>query len=293
VTRSCCHRHSPVLVRKRGVRTAIKKPREVVDGCALAERPVQRAAAPQRPIGIRAVFQKPVHAFIVMPVELAGEHQADGVLGELATLDQDMDGTVIERLGGMVGDLTVIGVRAAFEQHLCQLGMMSDARSAVERALPFGLWRVVLFEEASVGVGARIEQSSGGLEEALAAFGLEPQKPREAEVRQGVPLARTALDGGICQILGEKARDRFVISEQRGGMDVAARDFGMRDKDFMRAIKRAMPYGCLDKFIPGILGGGLVFRHVGLIIARVRPAPHPCVQIAACRNRKRSSQYLT
>jgi hypothetical protein len=96
-----------------------------------------------------------------MPVELAGEHQADGVLGELAALDQDMDGAVIERLRRMVGNLAVIGIRAAIEQQLGQFRMMSDARRAVERAFPFGLGLVVLFEEAGVGVGARIEQSRG------------------------------------------------------------------------------------------------------------------------------------
>ena len=92
----------------------IEKPLEVVDGRAMAERIVQGAAAPQRPIGIRAVVQEPMHAIIVMPVELAGEHQADGVLGELTAFDQD-DGAVVERLRRMVGNFAIIGIRAALD----------------------------------------------------------------------------------------------------------------------------------------------------------------------------------
>ena len=62
------------------------------------------------------MLQEPVHAIIVVPIELAGEHQADAVLGKLAAFDKEMDGAVIERLRRMVGDLAVIGIGAAVEQ---------------------------------------------------------------------------------------------------------------------------------------------------------------------------------
>ncbi len=39
----------------------------------------------------------------------------------------------------MVGDLAVIGIRAAIEQQPGQFWMMSDARRTVERAFPSGL----------------------------------------------------------------------------------------------------------------------------------------------------------
>src|SRR5207249_3737075 len=79
------------------------------------------------------------------------------------------------------------------EQQPGQFGMMSDACRTVERAFPLGLGLVILFEEAGVGVGARIEQSRGGLEKALGSGRLEPQKLGEAKVRQRVPIARTAF----------------------------------------------------------------------------------------------------
>ena len=107
------------------------------------------------------MLQEPVHAIIVMPVELPGEHHADAVLGELTALDQNMDGPVIERLRRMVGDLAVIGIRAAIEQQLGQFRMMSDACRAVERALPFGPGLVLLVEETGIWVGACIEQKFG------------------------------------------------------------------------------------------------------------------------------------
>ena len=50
LTRGFCHRDGPVLVRQQRVRAMIEKPLEVVDGRAMAERVVQRTAAPQRPI---------------------------------------------------------------------------------------------------------------------------------------------------------------------------------------------------------------------------------------------------
>src|SRR5262245_11190742 len=133
-----------------------------------------------------------MHAIIVMPIELAGEHQADGVLGELAALDQNVNGAVVERLRRMVGNLAVIGIRAAIEQQLRQFRMMSDARHTVERAFPLGLGLVVLIKEAGVRVGACIEQSRGGLEKAVGASGVKPEKLGEAEVRKRIPLARSA-----------------------------------------------------------------------------------------------------
>jgi hypothetical protein len=81
----------------------------------MAKRVVQRAAAPQQPIGIRAVIEEPMHAIIVMPVELSGEHQANRVLCKLAALDQDMYSAIVERLRSMIGDLAVIRIRAAIE----------------------------------------------------------------------------------------------------------------------------------------------------------------------------------
>jgi hypothetical protein len=125
-----------------------------------------------------------------------------------------MDGAVIERFRGVVGDLAVIRIGAAIEQQLGQFRMMCDARGAVERAFPFGLGLVVLCEEAGVGVGARIEQGRGGLQKTFGASGFEPQKFGEAEMRKGVPVARAAFGGGVCRIAGEEARDRLVVAEQ-------------------------------------------------------------------------------
>src|SRR5215472_16674941 len=146
--------------------------------------------------------------------------------------------------------------------------MMGDTRRAVERAFPLGLRLVVLFEEAGVRIGARIEQSRSRLEKTLGAIWLDPQKFGEAEVRQRVPFARAAFDGGVCRIFRKEPRHRLVIAEQRGGVDIATRDAGMRGQDLPRAVERAVPYRHVDKLGPGILGRGLVFRHWSIIIAR-------------------------
>src|SRR4029077_14176083 len=100
-----------------------------------------------------------------------------------------MNGTVIERLGRMISHLAVIRFRSAIKQQLGQFGMMSDAGCAIERTFPFWLGLVILFEEARIGVGARIEQSRGRLQKALGARPLKPQKLGEAEMRQRIPIA--------------------------------------------------------------------------------------------------------
>src|SRR5690349_20964019 len=100
----------------------------------------------------------------------------------------------------MVRHLAVIGIGSAVEQQLGQLGMVSDAGGAVERTFPFWLGLVVVFIEASVGVGASIEQSCGGLDEALGASRVEPEEFREAEVGQRVPIARATLGRGVCRV---------------------------------------------------------------------------------------------
>src|SRR5215471_17346983 len=100
--------------------------------------------------------------------------------------------------------------------------MMSHTRSTVEHAFPFRLRLVVFLEETRVGIGAGIDQSCGGFEKAVGAGGLAPQKLGEAEMRECIPVARTAFGGGICRIFGEEARDCLKVAQQRGGVYIAA-----------------------------------------------------------------------
>src|SRR4029079_5515402 len=112
------------------------------------------------------------------------------------------------------------------------------------------------------------EQRRRRLQKALGANGVEPEKPGEAEVRERVPIARAAPGGGVCRMHGEEARDRLVIAKQRGGVDIAARDLGVRGENLLRPIERAVPYRRVNEGGPGILASGLGFRHGSIIIAR-------------------------
>src|SRR5689334_5146092 len=100
----------------------------------------------------------------------------------------------------MVGHLAIIGIGSAIEQQLGQLGMVSDAGGAVERTFPFWFRLVIVFIEASVGIGASIEQSCGGVEKALASSSVEPEEFREAEMGQRVPIARATLGVRVCRV---------------------------------------------------------------------------------------------
>src|SRR5262249_38997532 len=67
-----------------------------------------------------------------------------------------------------------------------------------------------------------------------------------AEICQRVPIARATFRGGVCGILGEEVHDRIVVSEQPGGVDIAACDLGMRGENFPRLVERAVPDGNVD-----------------------------------------------
>ena len=88
----------------------------------------------------------------------------------------------------------------------------------------------------------------------------------------GLPgtVAVSAFGGGVRRILGEEAPDCLMVAKQRGSVDIAASDFGMRGEDFLRAIERAVPHGHVDEFGSEILGRELAFGHGSTIIA---PAP--------------------
>src|SRR5689334_12432857 len=161
----------------------------------------------------------------------------------------------------MVGHLTVIGIGSAVEQQLGQLGMVSDAGGTVERTFPFWFGLVIVFIEASVGIGAGIEQSCGGFEEPFAPSSVEPEEFREAEMGQRVPVARATLGRGVCRVLGNEARNGLIVPENGGGVDVAACDFGMRGEYCLRAIERAVPDGGIDECALRVFRSGWHFRH--------------------------------
>src|SRR4051794_29613831 len=100
----------------------------------------------------------------------------------------------------MVGHLAIVGIGSAIEQQLGQLGMVSNAGGAIERTFPFWLGLVIVFIEASVGIGASIEESCGGFDEVLAPSSVEPEEFREAEMGQRVPIARATLGVRVCRV---------------------------------------------------------------------------------------------
>lgn len=81
------------------------------------------------------------------------------------------------------------------------------------------------------------------------------------------PHCAGPVGNGVGPILGQKVRDLPRVPEERGGVDVAARDFRMLGENCSRTLERAVPYGCVDELRSKILGWSLTFRHSEMTIA--------------------------
>ena len=104
------------------------------------------------------MLQQPLDSFVIVPVGLAEQHCREAVGLELATFDKNLQGGVVVGFGRVIRSLPVIRIGAAFEQQACQLCVMSNSGSPIDRALPLSFRLVVGFVPAGVRVGARIEQ---------------------------------------------------------------------------------------------------------------------------------------
>src|SRR5262249_57282961 len=110
-------------------------------------------------------------------------------------LDENVQRSIIQRLGRVVGGLAVVGICAAPKQEARQLGVLRDAGRAVNGA--FELGRVVVGGmKTGVRACTRVKQGDGRAQETLGARGVEAQVARETEVRQRVPSVRPT--GGGC-----------------------------------------------------------------------------------------------
>jgi hypothetical protein len=135
-----------------------------------------RYAAPPvaDPIGVGAVFKEPRHPLIVLPVQFPVQHCRQAVGAHLAAAKENVQRSIVQRLGRVVWGLAVIGIRAASEQKSRQLRVVRDARGAIDGTLK--LRRVVVGGmKAGVRTGPRVQQGSRCAQEALGARGGEAQ----------------------------------------------------------------------------------------------------------------------
>src|SRR5260370_41958234 len=80
--------------------------------------------------------EHPRHSIAVVPIELAKQHGDDAGGRQLAALDQNLQGAIVESFRRMIRNLHVVRVGTAFQQQASQLRMMSNAGGTIEYALP-------------------------------------------------------------------------------------------------------------------------------------------------------------
>ena len=110
----------------------------------------RRTACGSSSRGVGARVEQQPHVLQPLVVERVGEHDR---LDGRAVLEQRAQALRARRLGRVVDRLAVVGVRARLEQHARELGIVDDARRAVERG-----HLAVLVGERRVRVRAAREQ---------------------------------------------------------------------------------------------------------------------------------------
>ena len=200
---------------------------------------VQGGLSPSRvAVGIHAVLEQPRDGVAVVPVGFAKEDHREAVVGELPAFNEDLQGGVVVRFGRVIRRLLVVGVRAPLDEQARQLRVVGDSGGPVQRALPLGLRLMVRLEPPGVRAGSGVEQRRRRPHEAVRSRAIEPEVSRETQVRQRIPAAGAALRRGAAAIdLQEPAYGR-IVAENRGRMDVAPRDLGVRGQDRFRALER-------------------------------------------------------
>ena len=149
----------------------------------------------------------------------------------------------------MIRGFPVVRVRPAFQQEARHLRVMRHAGDAVEHAFPFGRGLVIRLEEACIRARPGVEQRGRRAHKSFRPRTVEPQILREAQVGQGVPSARTSLRRGRVRVERQEAAHHSVVAEQRGGVDVATRDFRVGREDRLGALQGAVPDTRLDESI--------------------------------------------
>jgi hypothetical protein len=150
----------------------------------------------------------------------------------------------------MVDRLAVVRVGAAIEQQTRQRCVMRHAGGAVERRLV--LRRLAGAPEATVGIGAGIEQRGRCPDEGVRARGVEPQILGQAEMRQRVRPVGPAACVRPCRIARKMLSQGGVIAQDRRDVDVAVGQLGIGQQHRLGTIERAVPGARHDERGPPI-----------------------------------------
>src|SRR5207249_11364200 len=155
----------------------------------------------------------------------------------------------------VVRSFFIVRVGAPLEQEARELRMMRHAGRAVQRAFPLGLGPMIHLVPPRIRAGPGIEQRPRGPHEARRSGTVEPQVLRETQVGERIPAARAALHRGVPGVELEEPLYGGIVTEDRGRMDVAARDLRVRRQDRLGALEGPVPDGGLDERRPGIAHG--------------------------------------
>jgi hypothetical protein len=209
-------------------------------------------APPRHAVGVGAVREEVADALEIVPVGLAQQQRREAVVVEPTALDEDLERRVIVGFGRVVRRLPVVRIGAAFEQQARQAGVMGNARRAVQRALPLRLRLVIVLEPPGVRACAGVEQRGRRSYEALRSSAIEPEEARETEMRERIPVARTALRRRACRIDRETPPYGDIVAEDRRREDAARRDLGVLGQDRLSAVEPAGGVATVERHASGV-----------------------------------------
>ncbi len=122
------------------------------------------------------------------------------VFVRLAALYQNLHHRVVVRFHDMVRSLRVVRISASLEQQPCHSRMLRNPRCAINRALPLRMRLMINFHPPGIRARSRIQQRLRRRDETVRSRPIEPQIPRETQVRERVPAVRTALRRRVARI---------------------------------------------------------------------------------------------
>ena len=204
---------------------------------------------PRHVIRISASFEQQLDAIVVVPVGLAKQHRRKAVGGQLAGLDEELQGLIVVGFRRVIDDFPVVRVGTSLEKQTTERRIVCDSSCTIESAFELVTLMIARIE-SGVRTRTGVEQGLSRPDEAGCSRAIEPEISRETEVGQCIPMTRSALRGRIPAVELHEPADRGIVAEYGCGIDRTRRELRMRGQNRLSTFEGS-------RGVPGIQ------RHTG------------------------------
>ena len=189
-------------------------------------------------------------ALVIVPVVLADQHHREVLSREPAGLHEELHGGAVAGFRRVIHGFPVVRVGAPLEQQPRQRRVMRNAGGAVQGRLELGV--LSLRPEPGIGIGSGVEQGPGRSQKGIGSRRVEPEVLRETQIGERIAAVGDTLRSDVRRIALEDPAHGRVVAEDRGRVEVAARELRVRDQDLLGAVQGAMPECGLEQGRPEI-----------------------------------------